>query len=142
MLCDIKDELDNPTVRELVSESAWDKSTEAMDKKAMEFHRREDLHLYGWVEDGEVLGVCGVEIRSNWVEIYNIAVAPNARKRGIGSSMITALQNKFKMAIKAETDDDAVEFYRKCGFTIESFIKTYNAGEYQRYNCVLYFVQV
>ena len=137
MLIEIKNELDNPIVHRLVSESAWDKSKEAMDKKAAEFRRREDLHLYGWIENDEILGVCGVVLHSNSVEVYNIAVEPGIRKRGIGSAMISALQQKYKMTIKAETDDDAVDFYRKCGFEAEGFVKTYNGTEFQRYSCVL-----
>jgi len=131
--------LENPTVRKLVSESSWDKSTEAMDRKAMEFRCRDDLHLYGWFESNEILGVCGVELHSGWVEINNIAVGTNTRKHGIGKAMITAVQQKYKTTVKAETDDDAVEFYRKCGFEIEGFMKTYNDNEYKRYKCVLYF---
>ena len=139
LFCDIKKELDNPTVRNLISESSGDKSVEAMNKKATEFKNREDLHLYGWLENGEALGVCGIEIHSDWIVIYNIAVNSNVRNCGIGKSMITALQQKYKTTIKAETDDDAIEFYRKCGFETEAFIKVYADGECTRYKCVLYF---
>jgi ribosomal protein S18 acetylase RimI-like enzyme len=139
MFLNIKnDELDNPTVRTLVSESAWDKSKDATDRKVAEFRSREDMDIYGWIENDEFLAVCGVEIHSNWVEILNIAVNPNDRKRGIGNSLIISLQQRYKMPIKAETDDDAVGFYRKCGFETEAFIKTYPNGECKRYKCVLH----
>jgi ribosomal protein S18 acetylase RimI-like enzyme len=137
MFLNIKNELDNPTVRTLMSESAWDKSKDATDKKAEEIRGREELDLYGWIEDGERLAVCAVEIHSDWVEILNIAVDSNYRGRGIGSSMIRALQQKFKMTIEAETDDDAVGFYQKCGFETEAFTKIYPNGECKRYKCVL-----
>ena len=138
MFCDIQNELDNPIVRKLVNESAWDKSTEAMDRKIAEFRCNENWHLYGWIENDEILGVCGVVIHSDYVEIYNIAVDQNNRKHGIGNAMITALQQKYKMTIKAETDDGAVEFYRKCGFEIETFMRTFNDGEYKRHKCILH----
>ena len=48
-----------------------------------------------------------------------------------------AVQQKYKTTVKAETDDGMVEFYRKCGFETEGFIKTYSGVEYQRYKCVL-----
>jgi len=137
MFIDIKRDLDNPVVRKLVSESAWNKSTEATDKKVAEFRSKKNWDLYGWIEDDEILGVCGVEAHSDWVEIINIAVGQNIRKRGIGKAMITALQQKYKMTITAETDDNAVEFYQKCGFETEGFIKTYNSIECKRYKCVL-----
>jgi ribosomal protein S18 acetylase RimI-like enzyme len=135
----MKNDLDNPTIRKLVSESAYDQSNEATDRRMEEFRRREDLHLYGWLENDEILGACGVEIHSDCVIINNIAVDPKVRKRGIGKSMITSIQQKYKQIVKAETDDEAVRFYQKCGFEIEKFIKTYNTDEYQRYKCVLHF---
>jgi ribosomal protein S18 acetylase RimI-like enzyme len=137
MFCDIKSNLDNPTVRMLLGESAGDKSTEATDRKMAEFRRRDDFNLYGWIENDKILGVCGIEVYSDWVEIYNIAVVPEIRKRGIGKAMITAVQQKYKTNVRSETDDGAVEFYRKCGFETEGFIKTYSGVEYQRYKCVL-----
>ena len=139
MFCDIKNELENPTVRKLVSASAYDQSVEATDRRMEEFRNREDLHLYGWIENNEILGTCGVEVHSDCVVIRGIAVDPNVRKRGIGKAMIIAVQQKYKMTVKAETDDGAVEFYRKCGFETEGFIKTYPSGECQRFKCVLHF---
>jgi hypothetical protein len=38
----------------IVSESAWDKSAKAMDRKVAEFRCRDDLHLYGWIENEEI----------------------------------------------------------------------------------------
>ena len=139
MLCDMKNDLENPIVRKLVSASAYDQSTEATDKRMEEFRRREDLHLYGWIENNEVLGTCGIEVHSDCVVIRGIAVDPNVRKRGIGRAMITAVQQRYKTTVEAETDDGAVEFYRKCGFETEGFMKTYPSGECQRYKCVLHF---
>ena len=139
MFCDIERELENPTVINLLSESAGDKSTEAMGIRMAEFKSREDLRLYGWIENDEVLGVCGVEIHSDWVVINNIAVNFSARKHGIGRAMIIAIQQKYQITVEAETDDDAIEFYRKCGFETEGFVKTYNDGECQRYKCILHF---
>ena len=94
MIYDIKNELDNPIVRELVNASAGDKSIEALDRKLAEFRRNENWHLYGWIENDEILGVCGVIIHSEYVEIYNIAVDPNKRKHGIGRAMISEVQQK------------------------------------------------
>ena len=35
----------------------------------------------------------------------------------------------------AETDDDAVMFYRRCGFQTDEFYKTYNTYKAKRYKC-------
>lgn len=142
MFCDIKYQLDNPIVRKLIGESAFDNSLEAIDKKVAEFLRKKDWHLYGWIENDEIIGICGFEVYSDYVEISNIAVSPDARKQGVGIVMILALQQKYKMTVKAETDDDAVGFYLKCGFEAKVFINTYSNVECRRYKCVLPFCPV
>lgn len=133
MFYDIKAQLDNPTVREIMAASAFDPSPQAMEQKAAEFRRHELWQLYGWIENGEIVGVCGFEVHKDYVEILNIAVAENIRHHGVGGKMITALWKKYEMAIEAETDDDAVDFYRKSGFTAAA---TQKYGV-RRWTCVL-----
>ena len=142
MFCNIKHQLDNSVVRKLIGESAFDNSSDAIDKKVAEFLRKKDWHLYGWIENNEILGVCGFEVYSDYVEISNIAVSPDARDHGTGKAMIFELQQKYKMKVEAETDDDAVGFYLKCGFKAKAFIKTYSHVECRRYKCVLLFYPV
>ena len=132
MFCDIKDKLDDPIVRMIMSESAFDNSPEAMDYKAAEFRRKSNWSLYGWLENGEVIGVCGFEVHTDWVEILNIAVKNDVRQRGVGKAMIDTLK-MYGKTIEAETDDDAVDFYRKCGFETTP-IQKYNV---RRWVCVL-----
>ena len=48
--------------------------------------------------------------------------------------MVTALQNKYGKDIEAETDDDAVEFYRKRGFNTHEFV---HEEKGKRHTCVL-----
>ena len=139
MLTDIKNLLNEPNVRRIMGEAEFDNSPEAMEKKAEVYRQREDLHLYGWHENNILLGTCGVEDHSEWVVIRGIAVEPSARTCGVGRKMITAIQEIYKTTIKAETDDDAVEFYRKCGFETEGFIKSYPNGECRRYECILHY---
>jgi riboflavin biosynthesis RibT protein len=139
MFYDMKEDLENPTVRKLMGESMWDSSTEAIDKRAAEFRHRDDWNLYGWRVGNEILGICGLEVHPDCVVLHGMAVDPNSRKNGIGKAMITAIQQKYKKTVQAETDDSAAEFYRKCGFETEGFVKTYNGVEWQRYKCVLHY---
>ena len=39
-------------------------------------------------------------------------------------------------SLKAQTDEDAIEFYRKCGFSDEKEIIEYPDGSAVRYNCL------
>lgn len=113
--------------------SAFDTSPEAMDHKADEFRRHASWQLFGWIDNGAIIGVCGFEVHKDYVEILNIAVDESVRLHGIGSKMITALWQQYEMAIEAETDDDAVDFYRKRGFATAATQK-YNV---RRWTCVL-----
>ena len=110
MLFDIKDKLDNPIVLNIMAASAFDSSPEAIKQKAIEFRRHESWQLYGWIKNGEIIGVCGFEVHKDYVDILNIAVAESVRHQGVGGKMITELWKKYEMAIEAETDDDAVDF--------------------------------
>ena len=69
-------------------------------------------------------------------EILGIAVAPHARNRGIATHMLQhAAASLALQTLTAETDADAVDFYRKFGFrTIE---QTQNYGDHPviRYLC-------
>jgi ribosomal protein S18 acetylase RimI-like enzyme len=89
--------------------------------------------FYGYFADDTLVGVCGFEEHESRVEIYHIAVAETARHKGVGGAMITALRKKYCKTIEAETDDDAVDFYRKCGFETTA-IQKYNV---RRWACVL-----
>lgn len=72
------------------------------------------------------------------VEINGIAVDIDARGQGIGSYMINKLMNDYNiLSIYAETDDDAIEFYRKNNFAITKFVKTYDGEDVVRYKCEL-----
>jgi Acetyltransferase (GNAT) family. len=85
------------------------------------------------LKTNEIVGVCGFEVHKDYVEILNIAVAESIRHRGFGGKMITTLWKKYEMAVEAETDDDAVDFYRKRGFTATA---TQKYGV-RRWTCVL-----
>ncbi|MDR0883041.1 MAG: GNAT family N-acetyltransferase [Oscillospiraceae bacterium] len=129
---DIKSQLDHPIVRQIMSHCVFDGSPAGLDKEAENYRGHTQWQFYGWVENGEIVGVCGFEVHADYVEILHIAVAENARRRGIGGKMVTALWEKYKLTIEAETDDDAVDFYRKTGFETTA-IQKYNV---QRWTCV------
>jgi GrpB-like predicted nucleotidyltransferase (UPF0157 family) len=102
--------------------------------KVTERCRSHEPHqLYGWVENGEIFGVCGYEAHADYIEIQHIAVAENKRRQGVGGKMVAALQASFNLPIEAETDDDAVDFYRKCGFEATAISKY----DVRRWTCVL-----
>jgi len=134
MFTDIKQTMDNPVVHKIIAYAAFDGSPSGTAKVVQKYQSNLDLHFYAWIENGETLGICGFEVHSDKVEIHLIAVDEHVRGRGIGVAMVKALQEKYRKDIEAETDDDAVVFYRKCGFETHGFIHETRG---KRYACLL-----
>ena len=85
--------------------------------------------LFGVEQDEEYIGCIGIEIVSRRVCMINhIAVFPEQRGKRVGSEMINLLAEQFLFII-AETDKDAVDFYKKYGFTISSLGEKYPGVE-------------
>ena len=71
-------------------------------------------------------------------EIIGIAVSEKLRRRGIGRHLIRfVMESEGLERMEAQTDDDSVGFYRKCGFVVERITVDYPDGSVVRYNCVL-----
>ncbi len=87
-------------------------------------------------EDGRLLGMLVLRRTEAGAGILGIAVAEACRHRGIGRTLIeAALDDGQPDLLTAETDDDAVGFYVKCGFTAEKTVVTYPDGPSVRYRC-------
>lgn len=94
-----------------------------------------NFHLFGVEVNGRVVGLIGVCRVSDRVgEIRHIVVHPSVRVRGIGRTMIAQIADRLDLAeLIAETDTDAVGFYRRVGFNIESLGEKYPGRE--RFTC-------
>ena len=70
-------------------------------------------------------------------EIIGIAVDPGCRHFGIGRKLIRKVTESSRFdSLYAQTDDDAVDFYRSCGFAVTAEVKQYPDGEVTRYHCL------
>jgi len=118
---DIKPRVAEPDVGVIISYAALDGSPGGVAKEAEKYLSSENLHFYGWVEDGRVVGICGFEVHSDKVEIHLISVAGDRQKQGVGGAMVTALQKMYSLPLEAETVEEAVGFYRKRGFITTAF---------------------
>ena len=96
-------------------------------------------HIFGYLDHDRILGLIAVRQSSlQKAEIKGIAVESNSRSNGIGRALIEFVLTKLPVAeLYAETDDDAVGFYRKCGFETEEVVVESPAGNYRRYRCRL-----
>ena len=87
---------------------------------------------------GEKAGMMVLKYTNAVAEIIGIAVPEKLHCRGIGRNMIQfVLKSENLERLEAQTDDDSVGFYRKCGFAVERIVVDYPDGSVVRYNCVL-----
>ena len=80
-------------------------------------------------------GLCVVQPNDQSAEILILSVAKEYQGRGMGRALIAHIQNQLKIPLAAETDDEAVGFYRRCGFCVTSLGEKYPGVI--RYRCIL-----
>lgn len=90
-----------------------------------------DHILYGFEYGKKIIGCIGIKLLvRDKIEIAHIAVSPNVRGNRIGSKMIEFISNEHSPKILyAETDNDAVDFYRKLRFKITNLGEKYPGVE-------------
>lgn len=140
MLHDIKSRLHEDEIRQLIELSVFP-DPEHVSRTIEQYRTLSDLRIMGYESEGQIVGIAGYSIDSgNRMTLRHIAVRPEVRGAGFGRGMILELLAQFSpVSIEAETDEDAVDFYRSIGFRIESigekvpgterFLCTYDAVE-------------
>lgn len=113
---------------------------EKFSKKIDNFLADKSIKYFVCYEQDEIKGVISVSFtEQEKAEILGIAVDISARNKGVGSYMINQLVSDYGLTyVLALTDDDAVDFYRKCDFNITKFTKTHHDGKtVVHYRCEL-----
>jgi ribosomal protein S18 acetylase RimI-like enzyme len=124
----------HPDIRTLLSFATSDAKVEEEYASYIHSTRRK---LFGLNMGNALLGCIGVEfLDTDRCEIRHIAVMPMHRGESIGHKMIEFIINHYSVScISAETDRDAVLFYKKIGFEITSLGEKYPGVE--RFGCVM-----
>lgn len=84
--------------------------------------------FYALLEDSKPQAIIGISLReeSRSATILHIAVDDHLRTRGIGRRMIDEIINRHQLdSIQAQTDQDSIDFYRTCGFSVTSLGELY-----------------
>ena len=112
---------------------------EKFNNKADLFLNDNSVKIFACFEQDKILGVMVVSfIEQQKIEIIGIAVDASVRGKGVGSYIINQVINNYGLlSVYAETDNDAVEFYRNNGFNIVEFSETYGNETVVRYKCEL-----
>ncbi|EJQ50572.1 Uncharacterized protein BWINRASL_02738 [Bacillus mycoides] len=101
--------------------------------KAVSLYENDYAELYKYGNKG-CIGIA--LIYTNRAKICHIAVDEKYRNQGIALQMIKEIVRKYELTyIEAETDKEAVGFYKKCNFKIESLGEKYPGIE--RFYCYL-----
>ncbi|MFC4776410.1 GNAT family N-acetyltransferase [Paenibacillus sp. GCM10023252] len=131
---DITSRLDEAGIQELLSWAVFPEPESL--KRAIDLYKPNGQHkLLGYESEGEIIGLIGYHVVSEGcIKIDHIAVTPAERNKGYGRGLILELLALEQPAVLvAETDEDAVDFYRSSRFTVVSLGETYPGTE--RFRC-------
>jgi len=131
MLVDLRPRIDEPAVRDLLALSAGNPTPASLDALVTRYRATEDWPLLG-VDTGHGLAGCiGLALGpDSSAVVQHIAVAPAAQRQGLGRSLIDSVAALYELtSLSAETDRDAVDFYRHCGFDATSLGEIYPGTE-------------
>ena len=120
----------------ILGECVYNPTPERLNERITSYYSRDNTHVFAYRVDDDYQGILIVTMIDKILTINEVAVAKAYQKNGIGRSMINFLMESYSPEkIIAETDDDAVDFYRRCGFTVQSLGEKYPG--FIRYQCIL-----
>ena len=134
---DVTEHADERQLRDLLAPSIGSPTPQKVAAVARRYRNDHDWTLYGWEdESGALTGCIGLERRSiRDANVRHLAVAPGARRQGVGSALIAAaIESTSVERLLAATDEYAVGFYERCGFRIA---ETTSRWDRQRFLCTL-----
>ena len=124
-LVDLTERAADADIRSVLSALAWTGEPDHIDRIVGTYAT--GPRLFGFEARGRIVGVIGIEnVHKGDGVICHIAVEPAARRSGVGRAMVDEAMDRLALrSLTAETDADAIGFYRSCGFTIQSLGEKY-----------------
>jgi ribosomal protein S18 acetylase RimI-like enzyme len=144
---DVTSRVDDPDVRRVLAVLAWSDEAGHLERIAGQYRqgRARQLLAYEATEDwpevgvasGQAVACVGIEDLGNRAaEIHSLAVLPATQGRGLARALVLEACDRLGLhSIRAETDRDAVDFYRRLGFIVTSLGDRYPGTE--RFVCTL-----
>ena len=138
-LIELKDKSDVLGVYDIYKHCMYMPTEEKFNRKMNTFLDDDSVKIFACLYQKEIRGIIVISFLEQCkIEIMGIAVEATVRSEGIGSYMINCLVDKYGLvSVLAETDTDAVDFYRKNGFDIKELSKIYAGETVVRYICKL-----
>ena len=134
---DIKNILSDNKLLEILAESTYKPTKNKLLLRAQKYMENENVVAYGAKIDDKFFGVIVINCEdSENITILDIAVSKNSQNKGVGKGLINFVIDKLlPKTITAETDDDAVNFYKKLGFNVDTLPE--KVCSIVRYKCIL-----
>lgn len=109
------------------------------------FHEMKGMTLFGWEEDGRLVGVMGFQPVKDVTLIRHAYVLPDFQRKGVGSKLLAHLKLMTKtkeLLVGTWADAWAIKFYEKHGFRPmpnkdELLVTYWNVPERQRETSVV-----
>lgn len=126
-IIDIKNKLYDKSVLTILSYSVYKPTKNRLNDLADKYGSDTHIFAFAYKNNGLILGIIILHhITNDKVKVVNIATTPAHRRQGIASRLITFTADKLKYRIiEVETDADAVDFYRRYGFQVNSLGEKY-----------------
>lgn len=123
----------DPDLTEVILPSIGNPTSEKI-ASILESYNYKNHCLIGAIINDKLVGAIGIKLNKNTATIKHISVLEEFRNQGIAKKLIQHVIEHFSLEIvTAETDKDAVGFYRSLGFKCEEFSTEYGI----RYKCYL-----
>ena len=133
-ICDIKEIITEPNILKLLAPSVYNPTEERLMNRARKYQEDKNTNIYAYKDNNQYKGIVVFKISNNSATILDIVVKSEYRGQGIGSKLIDFIFNSFNVDnVTAETDGDAIEFYKKYGFTVADTKVEFDT---KRYVCV------
>ena len=137
MIKNIKDILCIQEIYDIYSACMFEPTSDKFKIKAEQMQNDSSVSVYGYFSNEKIIGVISTRETDKTVEIIGISVDTKERHSGVGTKLIDYVKDKSSKPIIAETDSDAVVFYKKYGFNIKEVIVSKSNTYYSRYVCTL-----
>lgn len=137
MIKDIKDIFSAKEVYNVYSACMFKPTYEKFKTKSLSFQNDFLISTFGYFFEDKIIGVIVVQETKNTIEIIGISVINEKRHSGVGTKLINHIRENTIKQIIAETDSEAVGFYKKYGFNVKEHTVSKADETYTRYLCCL-----
>ena len=128
---DVKPNIFDIEVLELLKPSVFNPTPEKLKSRAERYFNNPNTHIFACRNGENYIGIAVVEIIGKIATVLDIAVNESSRNKGYGSALLSFFIENFSVeTMIAETDDDAVGFYLKFGFSITETKTVYDTKRY------------